>query len=545
MTGEGGRRPERGAPGADAPAPRGGDAGGGRHARPGAGRRDGARRDDDPGPARSTGRLQAASDAYLEQLGGETGQEDARGVGEPASRRRPTPSSWSWTRPARWSPTPPASRWSGCRTMAAVDAARRAGQRPADGRSRGHVRVRLLTVPIAARTRPRSGWLQTGIVLTLHDRQSQALLLAILVVGAVGLLGAALATLWITGRALVPIRAAFETERRFVADASHEIRTPAAVIRSSAEVLQREDLVAPNGRALVGDIVGEADRLGRLVEDLLALSASEQGALAVEIGADRPRRARSDRGAAGRAARRAIAAFVSADRTRALRAIAMDGDADRLLQVLLILLDNAFRHSPPGGPVEVTVARVADRRARVEVLDQGRAFPSRCATRFSSRSRGCRPRARRADAGSGLGLAIARRLVELHEGTLTVEDGAGGGARFVMEVPVQLKPRRDLARPGRAVCRTTYSEQTDRSVGFRAADAPQEQSRPAMTTTGGRRHRPRRAGRGASRSSTPPSTRSPSAATATRRSTTSRPRRTPRRAASTSISPPRRRSSAS
>ena len=100
-------------------------------------------------------------------------------------------------------------------------------------------------------------------------------------VGLVGLAGAALVTLFVTGRALVPIRAAFATERRFVADASHEIRTPAAIIRASAEVLEREGLVAEDGHALVADIVAESDRLGGLVDDLLALAASERGSLAI------------------------------------------------------------------------------------------------------------------------------------------------------------------------------------------------------------------------------------------------------------------------
>ena len=377
--------------------------------------------------------LVASSAAFLEQLGGEarpgSGEESETG-GPQASDTFFLVLAPSGTVVANPSGIPLV----GLPDQAAIDAAAATGSDLRTVKAEG-TRIRLLTVPIRGEDAATVGWLQTGIVLDLHDRQSQALVLAILVVGAVGMVGAALATIWITGRALVPIRAAFETERRFVADASHEIRTPAAVIRSSAEILQREDLVAPNGRALVGDIVGEVDRLGRLVDDLLALSASEQGTLAVVIAPiDLVELART-------AVRRA--APLAGDRGLRLggpdeRAapIAMDGDADRLLQVLLILLDNAFRHSPPGGPVEVTVARVADRRARVEVLDQGPGVPVVLRdTIFEPFARMPSSRAA-ADAGSGLGLAIARRLVELHEGTLTVEDGAGGGARFVMEVPV-------------------------------------------------------------------------------------------------------------
>jgi signal transduction histidine kinase len=378
--------------------------------------------------------LAASSAAFLEQLGGEA----RPGSGEESETHGPQASDTFFLVLAPSGAVvanPSGIPLVGLPNQVAIAAAAATGSDLRTVEAEG-TRIRLLTVAIRGEDAATVGWLQTGIVLDLHDRQSQALVLAILVVGAVGMVGAALATVWITGRALVPIRAAFETERRFVADASHEIRTPAAVIRSSAEILQREDLVAPNGRALVGDIVGEADRLGRLVEDLLALSASEQGTLAVEIAPiDLVELART-------AVRRA--APLAGDRGLRLGGpdggvapIAMDGDADRLLQVLLILLDNAFRHSPPGGPVEVTVARVADRRARVEVLDEGPGVPVAVRDKiFEPFARMPSSRAA-ADAGSGLGLAIARRLVELHEGTLTVEDGPRGGARFVMEVPVR------------------------------------------------------------------------------------------------------------
>lgn len=102
----------------------------------------------------------------------------------------------------------------------------------------------------------------------------------ILLASVIGLLGAALVTMLVTRRALSPIRSAFATERRFVATASHELRTPVAMIRASAEILQREELVAPQGRSLVEDVITESDRLSRLVGDLLALASAEAGATA-------------------------------------------------------------------------------------------------------------------------------------------------------------------------------------------------------------------------------------------------------------------------
>ncbi len=293
--------------------------------------------------------------------------------------------------------------------------------------------VRLMTLPVGSAAAP-DGWVQAGYVLTLHEAQSQNLALTIAIVGLLGLLGAALVTVWITGRALVPIRRAFETEQRFVADASHEIRTPTAIIRASAEVLQREDLVRPEGRELAQDIVAEADRLGQLVEELLALAASERGALATDLG---PIDLAEVAGATVRragplAAEQGLSLEGPDGRSPALPVL---GDPDRLVQLLLVLLDNAFRVSPPGGLVTVTVAE-AGRRAQVAVRDQGPGVPA------DERERIFEPFARlagrrRESRGSGLGLAIARRIAVLHGGTLTVEDAPGGGARFVLAIPLR------------------------------------------------------------------------------------------------------------
>ena len=135
--------------------------------------------------------------------------------------------------------------------------------------------LRLLTVPVI-RNGTFDGFVQGGFVLDLHDSQSQSLVVAVVTVGVMGLVAAALITLLVTGRALGPIREGFAAQRRFVADASHELRTPAALIRANAEVLQREGLVVAGGGPLLTDIIGESDRLSGLVGDLLQLSAWDE-----------------------------------------------------------------------------------------------------------------------------------------------------------------------------------------------------------------------------------------------------------------------------
>jgi signal transduction histidine kinase len=299
----------------------------------------------------------------------------------------------------------------------------------------GDFRVRLLTVRIAAEESGGAavGFVQGGFRLTLHDEQSRTIVFAIVLVGLIGLLGAAVVTLIVTGRALVPVRRSFETQRRFVADASHELRTPAALIRANADVLEREALVAEGGRPLVADIVTEADRLARLVGDLLQLAASESTGLVLDtapvdlaaVAADTVRQARAL--ATERGVRLELGATADG-------AVLVTGDRDRLIQLVLILLDNAFDHSPPGGTVTVDVGRSGP-DAVLTVVDGGPGIP------VAERKRVFEPFTRlpgvRRDraGGTGLGLAIARRIVRAHGGEIRVTDAPGGGAALIVTIP--------------------------------------------------------------------------------------------------------------
>ena len=174
----------------------------------------------------------------------------------------------------------------GLPSQAAVEAARATGSDLRDVDA-GGIPVRLETLAVAGEDGAGAvaGFVQAGFVLTLHDQQSARLVLIVTLVGLAGLIGAAVVAFAVTGRALVPVRRTMAAQRRFVADASHELRTPATLIRSAAEILEREDLVREEGRPFVADIGAEAERLGRLVGDLLTLASTDAGVLKVERGA--------------------------------------------------------------------------------------------------------------------------------------------------------------------------------------------------------------------------------------------------------------------
>jgi signal transduction histidine kinase len=236
-------------------------------------------------------------------------------------------------------------------------------------------------------------------------------------------------------RALVPIResltnqrVALRRQREFAADASHELRTPLTVIRSSVEHLERhrDEPVASVGDALT-DIDDEVRHMTAIVEDLLLLARSDSGAVALEhIPVDLGDVATDGASAMGKPATdRGVR--VEVDPQPAVVA----GDPARLRQLVMILVDNAIRHSPTDGRVGVAV-RANGTGASLVVEDDGPGIrPEDMPHVFERFYRA--PGA--PGGGTGLGLAIAKWIVDRHGGRIEVANRAEGGARFVVDLP--------------------------------------------------------------------------------------------------------------
>ncbi len=268
---------------------------------------------------------------------------------------------------------------------------------------------------------------------SLESRDYQLRTLALLFAGAGGasLLLAAAGGFWLAGRALVPIKRTLEAQRRFISDASHELRTPTAVIRSNAELLLRhpEQTIEENADH-VAAIVDEAGQLGRLVEDLLTLARADEDRLPLQPEDFSPRELVEE----------LVRDYALLAEARDLRlewdasSGTLVADRQRVRQVLRILLDNALKYTPSGGRVRVE-ARDRGGRWQFAVEDSGPGVPPELRERVFERFfRG--PEAR-AQPGSGLGLAIARSIVEAHGGRLLVRDSALGGARFEAVFPAR------------------------------------------------------------------------------------------------------------
>ncbi len=252
-----------------------------------------------------------------------------------------------------------------------------------------------------------------------------------LAVGAVALAEPA-GTVVLTLRDVTQERALARTRRDLVANVSHELRTPVAAIRGFLELME-DDSVPPDARReFVGLMSAEAARLQRLVDEQLQLARLDAGALPM-------RREQMDLAAVVRVASRPRAVLAEREglslSVEAATPVPMDGDPERLEQLLLILLDNAARHTPPGGVITVT-ARVEGGDAVMSVTDTGEGIPAESLGGVFDRFyRADAARERTDRQGAGLGLAIARGIARAHGGTIAVSSRLGEGSVFTVRLP--------------------------------------------------------------------------------------------------------------
>jgi heavy metal sensor kinase len=221
------------------------------------------------------------------------------------------------------------------------------------------------------------------------------------------------------------LRAALKTQRQFMADASHELRTPVSIIRSAAEVtLSRDQRSESEYRETITTARDQSLRLGRLVEDMLVLARADAGGYPIHpIDLDLDEIVDECRRAVKMlASERCVHVQSSAGPEVPIR-----GDADLLRRLLLNLLQNAIQHTSSGGSVIVTTEPAPD-IVRVRVSDGGPGIPEADRTRIFDRF--VRLDEARTGNGTGLGLPIAKWIAEAHGGTLVLEASGPAGSTF-------------------------------------------------------------------------------------------------------------------
>jgi two-component system, OmpR family, sensor kinase len=226
---------------------------------------------------------------------------------------------------------------------------------------------------------------------------------------------------------------AMKKQREFVADASHELRTPLTSVLANLELLQAS-LQEPrheDEQAMIDSALRSSRRMSRLVADLLLLARADAGRVGRHGPCDLAE-------VAGNAA--AEVAPVLGDRELAIeneKALLVHGNADELHRLVLNLLDNAARYTPPGTRVELRLCQ-EEGHAVLEVGDDGPGIPAELRTQVFDRFvRGEGPADTAVGAGSGLGLAIVHAVAASHGGTVEVGESPAGGALFRARLPLQ------------------------------------------------------------------------------------------------------------
>ena len=228
------------------------------------------------------------------------------------------------------------------------------------------------------------------------------------------------------------LRRADRVRRDFVANVSHELRTPLTAIRGYVEALIDDPPPAEESRRFLEIIARHADRMERLVKDLLRLARLDAGQETMEM-------VDCDLNAIVQAVAHELASLIAVRRTAVEVAIATDvrtitSDPAKLHDVLRNLLENAVNYSPDDGSIRVEAERSGTGVA-ISVLDTGPGIPAADLTRVFERFYRVDKSRSRAPGGTGIGLAIVKHLVELLGGTVTAGNRPEGGAAFTVRLP--------------------------------------------------------------------------------------------------------------
>ncbi|TCL76301.1 phospho-acceptor domain-containing protein [Hydrogenispora ethanolica] len=249
-------------------------------------------------------------------------------------------------------------------------------------------------------------------------------------IGVICLLLALLGSLFMARVAIAPIQKAWRQQRDFIADASHELRTPVTIIRTSLEVvLENPQATVESQREWLNIVSGEIRRLAHLIDNLLFLARADSHQPLLE----------QQPFSLSQMAERAAEAFQPLAAAQGIRFSAtirggatICGDETRIRQVIDILVENALRHTPPGGKIALTLCAL-EKRVCLKIADTGEGIAPehlpKIFDRFyqvdNSRSKG----------QAGLGLSIAKSIIENHRGTIAAVSALGSGTTFTIHLP--------------------------------------------------------------------------------------------------------------
>lgn len=298
-------------------------------------------------------------------------------------------------------------------------------------------RVQTVTMPkkVIVGNRPQvSNQFQLIYNLEQEQKMLSSLLYVVVIGGAVSIVIAMVVGLFLARRALVPIQVSWEKQQQFIADASHELRTPLAAILVNLERLFRypdHTIEQESEKIMVG--MQETRRLSKLVSDLLTLARSDSNELQImpqKFGLDEIVQKCTQV-----FTQLAIVKEISLE-TEIEQPLEMDGDEERLHQLLVILLDNALKYTNEHGKIFVSCKREGQ-RVVVLVKDTGIGIPKEDIPYLFDRFYRVDKMRSRSTEGTGLGLSIAKWIVDAHHGKIQVSSEEGIGTSFLVTLPMR------------------------------------------------------------------------------------------------------------
>ncbi len=255
----------------------------------------------------------------------------------------------------------------------------------------------------------------------------------LLSIGAVGLLILIPLSYILAGRSLKPIKENFDLQKTFIADASHELRTPITVIRTNVEVLEmKEDEPISENMKWLQAIDEECDTMANLISELLTNAQSEVNQNKDEKGM---RFSLSQACAESVKKLKPVARELDVKLTTSLVSDVMfNGNEDKIKQLIRIFLDNALKYTPAGGQVSLGLSE-AKRNVTISIQDNGLGIPKDEQKKIFSRFYRIDDARSRASGGSGLGLSIADSIVRGMGGKIRLDSEPGVGSTFTIILP--------------------------------------------------------------------------------------------------------------
>jgi two-component system, OmpR family, heavy metal sensor histidine kinase CusS len=229
------------------------------------------------------------------------------------------------------------------------------------------------------------------------------------------------------------LEAAFKKITQFTADASHELRTPVAVMRTRAELSLRKARSPEEYREVIAEVLGELEKTSALIEQLMFLARADSGAETLHFSptnvAEVLREACHQGSALAEAKQVAFEEHINGD------SVWIQGDASSLRRLFLILIDNAVKYTAPSGRIEVSLQR-NNGFAVAEVRDTGIGISEADLPNVFERFYRADKARSRESGGVGLGLSIGRWITEVHDGAIEVQSATGRGSVFQVRLPI-------------------------------------------------------------------------------------------------------------